>query len=304
MNQFFLLLVHQNPEQLQLLLKQLESEESHFLIHLDLKSNISEFKHATQSIKNITYIEERYNVGWGSFNMVKATLALIKEVLNQDMEYSHAHLLSGEDILIKPVSEANTFFSGNADTCYMQYFKLPCKYWHKGGIPKLTKYYFENSRRGKSLIQRIPIKIFERFVNIIGVRILPFLKKKLNKEIDYYGGSQWWSLTKESLIYIYKYVQENPSYVAFFKYSHIPDEIFFQTILLNSDLKTKIAPTNKRYIDWSHPEKGMPAVLGMDEYEILIQSNDLFARKIDFKSSSQLYTFILSNSASSAPQIN
>ncbi len=289
MNQVFLILVHKNPQQLLMLLKQLESNESHFLIHVDLKSEIEDFKALTKSIKNIHYIKERYNVGWGSFNMVKATLALIKELMNQNLKYSHAHLLSGEDILIKPISKLNNFFSENSDTSYIDYFILPCKYWPQGGLPKLTKYYFKNCKKHNNLLKRILFKAFELFVNHIVVQIFPFLKKRLDKNLNYYGGSQWWSLTKESIHYLYNYIQDNPSYCKFFKYSHIPDEIFFQTILLNSELKPKVVSTNKRYIDWSHPEKGMPAVLEINDFEILTKTDSFFARKVDFKTSSQLY---------------
>ena len=101
MNQVFLILVHKQPKQLLMLLKQLESNESHFIIHVDLKSEIQDFKSITTNIKNIHYVNERYDVGWGSISIVKATLALIKELHSNNLNYSHAHLLSGEDILIK-----------------------------------------------------------------------------------------------------------------------------------------------------------------------------------------------------------
>ena len=236
MNQVFLILAHKNPQQLLMLINQLQSSESYFFIHIDKKSKIEDFKSMTNKIKNIFFIEERYSIDWGSFNMIKASLSLINAVFLQNLTYSHAHLLSGEDILIKPKNELFRFFSENPTTNFIDFFKLPCKYWENGGLERLTKYYFKNAKSHKNYYKRIPIKIFERFFNKILIVIFPNLKKKLRDDINYYGGSQWWSITIESIDYINNYVRTNPAEVRFFKYAYVPDEVFFQTILLNRSI--------------------------------------------------------------------
>ena len=67
----------------------------------------------------------------------------------------------------------------------------------------------------------------------------------------------------------------------FFRRVLIPDELFFQTILLNSPLRDRIVNDNLRYMDWSRPNVPLPAVLGTGDLPQLQQSPALFARKFD-----------------------
>jgi hypothetical protein len=60
----------------------------------------------------------------------------------------------------------------------------------------------------------------------------------------------------------------------------IPDEIFFQTVLMNSPYKNGIIYDNLRYIIWS-PGSRHPATLNIRYFEDFMNSNKLFARKFD-----------------------
>ena len=67
--------------------------------------------------------------------------------------------------------------------------------------------------------------------------------------------------------------------LKFWKYARIPDESFFQTLFLNSHLKNKLVNDNFRYIVWTsgpHPE-----ILQKSDFDQLIYSKKLFARKFD-----------------------
>lgn len=285
MNQVFLVLVHKNPEQLKLLLNQLQSDKSQFFIHVDLKSRIEDFIEETKSIKNIRFVNERYDVQWGSFSIVSATLALIKELSREtDIEYSHAHLISGEDLLIKPIYQLNKFFSENSGINYMNFSPFPIDSWWKGGFYRIKHYHFGRLKPSKTFFGKAYIKI-NNYIFII----FPFLKKRLIKNIKFYGGSAWWSLTKESIDYISNTISENPKFVKFFKYSLLPDEIFFQTIILNSVLKDKVNPDYKRYITWNIPNNGSPDYISMADFKNLANSDSYFARKINFDNSRELY---------------
>lgn len=61
----------------------------------------------------------------------------------------------------------------------------------------------------------------------------------------------------------------------------VPDEIFFQTILLNSSLASDIVNDDMRYIEWKDPNSGSPSVLDMNDFPGLANSPKLFARKFD-----------------------
>lgn len=73
----------------------------------------------------------------------------------------------------------------------------------------------------------------------------------------------------------------NPNFVNFFKYVDVPDEIFFQTIVMNSPYAQCVVNDNMRYIDWKDWDAGSPAVLGREDLGKLAASPKLFARKFD-----------------------
>ena len=61
----------------------------------------------------------------------------------------------------------------------------------------------------------------------------------------------------------------------------MPDEIFFQTILLNSPFQRMAVNDNLRYIEWPNPDSGSPVILCKGDFGKLISSPKLFARKFD-----------------------
>jgi Core-2/I-Branching enzyme len=67
--------------------------------------------------------------------------------------------------------------------------------------------------------------------------------------------------------------------VRFFEHVFVPDELFFQTLVLNSPHRDSVVDANLRYIDWSTTPG--PKVLRTDDLEALLGSGMLFARKFD-----------------------
>jgi hypothetical protein len=113
----------------------------------------------------------------------------------------------------------------------------------------------------------------------IWVQFLP-IKRRFPNKFRPFGGGSYWCLRKECVQYIHGFVEGNPRFINFFKYVHIPDEMFFQTVLLNSPYKEKIINNNLIYIDWSR-DREMPALLNTNDFKNILDSQCLFARKFD-----------------------
>jgi hypothetical protein len=79
--------------------------------------------------------------------------------------------------------------------------------------------------------------------------------------------------------YILDFLKENPDYMKLFSTVLCSDEHFFQTILLNSPLKTQIINDNLRYINWDNPS--YPSILSINNINDVLESQCLFARKFD-----------------------
>jgi hypothetical protein len=63
-------------------------------------------------------------------------------------------------------------------------------------------------------------------------------------------------------------------------YEDCSDEKFFQTLIHKID-GVKIESNNLRYIDWGNERTGHPRILCMSDYDKIMYSNALFARKFD-----------------------
>jgi hypothetical protein len=76
-----------------------------------------------------------------------------------------------------------------------------------------------------------------------------------------------------------RFVESRPNVVNFFRHVDIPDELFFQTVIMNSELAGSVVNDNLRYIDWTRGPR--PALLEARDLPTLRASPKLFARKFD-----------------------
>ena len=75
----YLILVHTDPQQVyRLCATLLLDEQADIYIHVDLKSREDFSACQELSPERIRFVSERYRVYWAGFNMVLATLALMK----------------------------------------------------------------------------------------------------------------------------------------------------------------------------------------------------------------------------------
>jgi hypothetical protein len=78
-------------------------------------------------------------------------------------------------------------------------------------------------------------------------------------------------------------------FVKYFQFSHISDEFFFQTMLINSPLKDTIVNNSLRYIRWSSGSYvPNPIVLDKTYFDDMTTSDKLFARKFDLTKDAQV----------------
>ncbi|HSK21318.1 MAG TPA: beta-1,6-N-acetylglucosaminyltransferase [Longimicrobiales bacterium] len=148
-------------------------------------------------------------------------------------------------------------------------------------------------------------------------------------ELEPYGGSQWWSRTHDCVEYTLSFVEENPDFVRFYRFTECPDEMFFQTVM-NSLLASRAAnyqlyrewsgstpegektdqsripedTFNLRYIAWTGPyggERGYPSILDERDFCRLRDSHCLLARKFDPQKSAKLMAQIDAQLLNEAP---
>ncbi len=95
-----------------------------------------------------------------------------------------------------------------------------------------------------------------------------------------YGGNTYWSLTREAVQYVITHTQENPKFLKRFNFTFCAEEMYFQTVLMNSSFKESINHDDLRYMDWTTGRGGNPAFLDETDFKSIINSEKLFARKL------------------------
>jgi hypothetical protein len=180
-------------------------------------------------------------------------------------------LLTAQDYPIKPNRDIFRFFGFHIESNFIEYFRLPDPRWARqaGGLARFERWY--SPRLGRLLGRRT------------GRLPLP-RKRRFPLDLKPYGGSSYWCLNHAAVTYVACFVRDNPGFVRFFRHVLIPDEMFFQTILLNSPLAPSCVNDNLRYIDWT-ARSSHPATLGVDALPELASSAHLFARKFDLEES-------------------
>jgi hypothetical protein len=105
------------------------------------------------------------------------------------------------------------------------------------------------------------------------------LRRRIPGGLAPYGGGAYWCFARPLVDYVQRFVTTSRDYVRFFEHVLIPDELFFQTLIMNSPLRDSIVNDNLRYLDWSR--EPAPAVLGVGDLDRMLRSDKLFARKFD-----------------------
>lgn len=241
--------------------------------------------------------------------MVQATLNVFEEMLPKLKIEDHVIVMSGQDFPIKSTEELLKFASQHIGKSFLEYRSQPNKEWnilnrvikyhfHDLVIPesinaifhKLAGYFFDVSK----LRNQIFCYILQRFVNFF----LP-IKRYLIHNYTIYWGSQRQMISMPHLKYLvdFSLTRKWKRTIKAFKTTAWPDELFFQTILLNSPNKDNIINEMLRYIDrkkWPW----LPRILDMSDLEALLYSDKLFARKLDLDISPELLYFLSKKDAS------
>ncbi|MGO4906204.1 beta-1,6-N-acetylglucosaminyltransferase [Flavobacterium sp. W20_MBD1_R3] len=250
-------------------------ENFELYIHIDKKSNVSAIQLSRfQSYLQVKLISQKYKVNWGGINHLKSILYLSEQALKNPLN-SYFHLISGQDYPIKKASYFRSFFDNKKEE-HIEFFSIPNSGLNgNGGLERIEYFNFYDILNAKISYQN---RLIKSIIN---------LQKKLNfkrsislKMPKIYGGSTWWSLSRDCLSYVVEFTKLNAFVLRRFNHTLCSEEFYFQTVIMNSIFSKKVVGNNLRYIDWHARNGSEPAFLDNSDYEKLIKSDAFFARKI------------------------
>ncbi len=324
----YIILAHKNSAQVIRLINALNHEDTSFVIHVSKTAEKGFNKELKRSLKNKPnlWFCKRENSSHYFFGVVKGTLNALKLLIKKAPDFEYVNFLTGQDYPIKSSKFINEFFNQNNGREFIRYWPMfpeeDSDFFknHPWGefrqMYRIDRYHFKwfnknyaipelLSRRliDHSLWQTIKIFLYEsplyikekrwrdELILMVLSRILPE-KRKIPTQFTSYGGKTWWSLTKPCADFIINFSKKNIKFNRYCKHTLLPDEMYFQTILLNSPFKDKIENDYLREIEWEGGDGTHPIIFTKKDIERLKNSKNLFARKFDLDIDSDIFDLI------------
>ena len=261
----YCILAHGNWEQLQLLVSVLDDERNDIFLHIDKKA-LGSFEIWGGKVKtnhSHIFMANSIDVRWSDISLADAEMNLLKKVVEVGLVYKRVHLISGADFPLLSQEAMHDFFKNRQeefiDVRHPKSFLKRLKYYH----------FFVKYRRNRPLVDLMRrLLLFPQ---------LPFVNRLRKAPLKYAYGSEWCSLTYAAVKEI---VDRYPSCRYMFTYTTCPDEHYKQMILSANPTFTFAREGCMRYVVFS-PDNPSPKTLTMDDYEKVMKSGCLFARKFD-----------------------
>lgn len=272
----YLVLAHKDPQLLKRTVETLSCGDCAFFIHVDQKSDLGDF--AEIRGHNVFFSHKRLPVYWAGFSIVDATLVLLRQAMGASQKFDYVVLLSGSDYPLRSRGYIHKFLDKSHGLEFISMVQIPNETY---GMPlsKLNRIWYEPDKPVRRLATRALAKV--------GLAQRDY-RKHLGSLVPY-GGSQWWTLTREACHYILAFISSNGHVEKLFRTAPTSDETFFHTILGNSPFRSR-ARRSLTYADWSagpnHPTTISEKHLALFEAQGWVWDDDiwgsgeaLFARK-------------------------
>lgn len=282
MRHAILIIAHRNFDHLLYLVDYFDGDFDIY-IHLDKKSKITPDElYRLRRANGVCGVYRKYSVRWGGYRFLKTILFLVAQVAARG-GVDYAHLISGSDMPVRKLNEFKAFFSGRPVHEYLENFPLPTSRWTGGGLNRIRYYhlhdYLDMHRPGNAKRQQAFLRFQEKW----------HLRRKISEGLPrFYGGGNWWSLSWDCLAYVAEYTRKNRRLLRRLRFSFASDELYFQTVIMNSPFASRVIGHHLRYIDWRFRNGNMPANLDASDLERIMASPCLFARKVEFPVSAGL----------------
>lgn len=187
MKHAFLIIAHADYEVLRVLVDMLDNKCCDIYIMIDKKAPLPTQLHVKYA--RLFMLKKRIDIRWGHVSLIKAEMQLF-EIASANGSYEYYHLLSGNDLLIKPLNYVFDFFDQNRGKEFVGF--TSGTHW----LEKVMKYqffikYYRLDGMWGNLIKSIAYR-------------LEYIANRINKRSDesFRKGSEWVSITDDFCRYL------------------------------------------------------------------------------------------------------
>ena len=281
----YLIFAHKNPDQLGRLLGKLYYPGCMFYIHVDAKSTVKPFVLAATQVPSasITWLTKRTPVSWGDFSLSAAYLNGFQTILQKRPEPDFIITLSGQDYPIVTNQALHNWLANHIDQTILDYDVVTEDSPHL--IERVDRYYL-SIKPHRTIVYPYPNpqdfkkRLFNATLRLSDLFNLP---RQFPMGHQLYFGTNWFQVKPTTARYLVEFARSNPAYVKFARTTFVPDEFFFQTILLNAPDRIRNTIYNHRmtFMQWDRPEGSYTKPISVRELPNMLNSGKFFARKFD-----------------------
>ncbi len=259
------LLAHERPDQVRKLIEALASDDIVVVLHVDARCSTPVAEFVPESGR-VVVVTQRVKVWWGHVSVVDAVTAIMR--VAAELEPDYFCLISGTCWPTRSADAIVERLCGDGAA------------GHLGAEPLRTGWW---TRLDRFHLSRPAPKLVKMGAIWIGIRLPARDRMRLPPP---FGMNCWLDLRGDVLAWVVDQVDRDPGYRRAYRLTHLADEIFFNTLLMNSPFAPELAVVvdrdqhlyGLRYIRWGsghHPE-----TLTDDDLARAARLDCIFARKI------------------------
>lgn len=238
------------------------------VIHVDSNTPPEDYEAMRVALSDLPDIRfcARRHCEWGMFSLVSASLDAAQMLLAEFPQVSHALLVSGSCLPLRPLTEIEAYLDRYPGADFIESVNVWDFAWIVDGLSheRFSLHFPFSWRRYR--------KAFDLWVDIqrrMGVH------RRMPQGVVPYLGSQWWCLTRRTLTAILT-DPRRPEFDRFFRNVWIPDESYFQSLVRLHALRIESRSMTLSKFDAG----GRPYSFHDDHLPLLERSRCFIVRKV------------------------
>jgi hypothetical protein len=263
--------VHKNPAQAARLVERLADRDAVVIVHVDALADDSverELRAATRQLGTVELLERR-RCRWGGFGIVDVALRAFRVLLDRTVAFEYVLYVTGQDYPLAPAAALDARLREADGRSLLGAMPLPVPFWPHGGADRVERWH---------LVSRVALHL-----------PLPW-QRRPPAGLVLHGGGAYWALSRAAVEHVDGLIHDRPELLRYFRHVLHPDELFFQTLLMSSELAPNVIPEHLHYVSWD-ADPG-PKILRVDDLDALAASGKLFARKFDLEVDAEVLDLI------------
>jgi hypothetical protein len=239
--------------------------------------------------------------GYGDFSHLDRYFAAVDWLDAHEVEYDWLENMSGQDYPLRPIAEIEQALAATSADGYLMYAPVFPEHVPSGADPgngrplcasadAALRYQYRHWWLGRPTTARqrwlrplMALNLVQPWMRLslafstIGVRRGRTI---FSDDFVCYGGWFFCTLSAACARFVRDFARDDPDVVAWFRTVLAPEEVFLQTVLVNSG-KFRFEPDSKRYMDMSGSRNNHSKTLGVADLDAMLASDAHWARKFD-----------------------